>query len=191
MTAEEQLAYERQQAEVLAIRQRRDAGPKRDEPSRLATVLNSTVLVALVGVLGTGIFGAWISGLIQQRAKDNELERVSHEQRVSSQNTAVLRVLTLVANQASAIDDLLTIVHSSYNESAFSGQELADLVAWKKTIRSNHDQADSTWRRRNEAPASRACRLGRRVTMPATSRAREGAPARDRRRDGNEPTSSP
>ena len=121
--------------------------PKNDKRSGWEAWLNSSVLVALIGVVGTGLFSAWISGLIQERSKNAELQRAAQQQLRTDQNAAVLRVLALMANQSSAIDDLLTITHSSYNDGRFSGQELKDLDEWKKKIRSAHDDADSTWRR--------------------------------------------
>ncbi len=142
MTADEQIEYERHIAEVIAIR-----NPKKDKGSAREAWLNSSVLVALIGVVGTGLFGAWISGLIQERAKNAELQRAAQQQRRTDQNAAVLRVLALMANQSSAIDDLLTIIHSSYHEGRFGGQELKDLTEWKKKVRTAHDESDSTWRR--------------------------------------------
>jgi hypothetical protein len=53
----------------------------------------------------------------------------------------------MTASYSSAIDDLFTIVNNNYAENRFKGQELKDLVAWKKKIRNAHDDADSTWRR--------------------------------------------
>lgn len=84
MTQDEQLAHERHVAAILAIRQ-----PPRDQESPLRTWLNSNVLTAVIGVVGTAILGTIVSGIIQDRSKNNELERTSRLARLESQNAAV------------------------------------------------------------------------------------------------------
>jgi hypothetical protein len=142
MTPEEQLAYERQTAAIVEIR-----SPRKEKASRLETWLGSSVLAALIGVVGTGMFGVWLSGLIQDRAKNNELQRTADQQKLTDQNAVVIRILGLVAAQSSAIDDLLTTVNNSYADDRFRGAELGKLTGWKENIRIAHDTADSNWRR--------------------------------------------
>ncbi|MDH4067006.1 MAG: hypothetical protein OEW19_21610, partial [Acidobacteriota bacterium] len=74
MTPEEQLDYEARMARVLEIRQPGRRG------SSLQIWLNSTVLSALVGVAGTALLGAYVSGKIQERSKLNEMEVVERQE---------------------------------------------------------------------------------------------------------------
>jgi hypothetical protein len=84
MTPDEQIEHEQQIAAILLIRKGRPA-----QESTLGTWLNSNVLTALVTVIGTAILGAWVSGIIQGRAKKYELDRNRREAQLSHQNEVV------------------------------------------------------------------------------------------------------
>jgi hypothetical protein len=141
MTHEEQLDHERRIAEILAIRR---AG---NDQSKLNAWLNSTVLATLVGVVGTGLLGAWVSGMIQDRSKRNELERVAQDQKLSAQNAAVSKVLELVGTSVTTADDLLVTVNNAYGEEGRSADDVMKLRKWKEELANRRDAADLAWRR--------------------------------------------
>ena len=140
MTPEEQIAYESQVAKVLEIR------GIATEPSALSTWLNSAVIATLIGVVGTGVLGAWVSGLVQDRSKENELARASQEQRLTSQNDVIAKVLNRVGAFVSSTDDLLTTVNNVNSEANRPRDEVKDLQEWKRQIRQTRDEADAAWR---------------------------------------------
>lgn len=143
MTADEQLAHERQVAEILRIRSSKSSG--------LKDWLNSSVIATLVGVLGTGVIGAIVGGQIQERAKRNELDRVTREQRLSAQNAAVTKLLDLVGTSMSTADDLLVTVNKAYEEAGRSKADVAALRKWKVELSVKRDQADLEWRRQKRS----------------------------------------
>ncbi len=140
MTPDEQVAYEEQVAKVLEIR---GIGTS---PSTVSTWLNSTVLATLIGVVGTGVLGAWVTGLVQDRSKENELARAAQEERLSSQNTVITKVLDRVGALVSSTDDLLTTVNNVNSESGRPAEEVKELQAWKLGVRRTRDEADAVWR---------------------------------------------
>lgn len=140
MTPEEQIAYENHIAKVLEIR---GAGT---EPSVLSTWLNSAVLATLIGVVGTGVLGAWVTGLVQDRSKENELARTSQEQLLTSQNDVITKVLDRVGAFVSSTDDLLTTVNNVNSEVNRPADEVTALQTWKIQMRQTRDEADAAWR---------------------------------------------
>ncbi len=117
------------------------------EKTRLEMWLNSSVMTALVGVIGTALLGAWVSGIIQQRNKDNELDRRAQEMRLDSQNVAVGKVLERAGGFLSATDDLLVTVNNAYAEAGRADAEAEALRKWKMQLRERRDTAESDWRR--------------------------------------------
>jgi hypothetical protein len=140
MTEFEQLEHERHIAEVLAIRGGRKA------PAIVQAVLNSTVVATLVGVLGTGLLGAWVSDRIQQRSQTNELERSEWQQRLSDQTDAITKALRLVGSSISTTDDLLMTINTAYDEKGRTLGEANALRAWKAEVARARDKADLEWR---------------------------------------------
>ena len=140
-TPEEQLAYERHIAEVLKVRQ--PAGGS----STLKTLLNSSVLTALIGVIGTGIVGALVSSRIQQRAKENELDRKAHEVSLEAQRAAVTKALDKISSLVNASDDLLVSISVAYSEAGRRKDEVAALRKWRTELAQSRDTADRDWRR--------------------------------------------
>ncbi len=141
MTPEEELQRERHIAEILEIRKT----PKKD--SNLETWLNSNVLTALITVLGTALLGAWVTGLVQDRSKNNELERTAEEKRLESRNSLISKILERTGTFMSATDDLLVTVNNSYREDGRTPGEIETLRKWKTDMRAARDDADSLWRR--------------------------------------------
>jgi hypothetical protein len=141
MTPEEQIQHERLIAQVLRIR-----NPS-DERSTLYTWLNSNLAIALIGVIGTGVVGTILSGMIQDRSKNNELSRMAQESRLESQNAAVGKVLERVGAFLSATDDLLTTVNNANTERGRLPNEVKQLQKWKADVRQRRDTADVEWRR--------------------------------------------
>jgi hypothetical protein len=140
MTPQEQLEHERHVAEILAIRSRKDS------PSQLSTWLNSPVLATLIGVIGTGILGALVSGLIQERSTTNEMDRSAHERKVSAQNAVVEKVIKLIGGSMSTMDDLLVSVNHAYSERGRSQEEIEKLREWRAQLAGSRDAADLAWR---------------------------------------------
>ena len=141
MTPEEQIEHERHIAAILKIRKAPD-----QKDSTLSTWLNSNVLTAVIGVLGTAVLGEWVSGVIQERSKQNELTRSAREARQQSQREAIDRVLSLAGSFFSASDDLLTTAHEAYGEKRRPKAELPELAKWKTEILALRNKADSEWR---------------------------------------------
>jgi hypothetical protein len=140
MTPEEQVDYERQLAKVLEIR------GLSGSPSTLSTWLNSTVLATLIGVVGTGVLGAWVTGLVQDRSKENELARAAQEERLTNQNTLITKVLDRVGALVSSTDDLLVTVNNVNAEEGRPAREVDELQQWKLRVRKTRDDADAVWR---------------------------------------------
>jgi hypothetical protein len=140
MTPEEQVEYERQLAKVLEIR------GLASSPSTLSTWLNSTVVATLVGVVGTGVLGAWVTGLVQDRSRENELARTAQEERLASQNTLITRVLDRIGALVSSTDDLLATVNNVNTEEGRPTREVEELQKWKLRVRTTRDEADALWR---------------------------------------------
>src|ERR1700741_4531850 len=140
MTHDEQVEYERHVAKVLEIR------GLTSSPSRLGTWLNSTVMATLIGVVGTGVLGAWVTGRVQDRSKENELARTAQEQRLTSQNTLITKVLDRVGALVSSTDDLLTTVNNVNTEEGRPAREVNELQEWKLRVRKTRDDADAVWR---------------------------------------------
>jgi hypothetical protein len=141
MTPQEEIDHERHIAEILRIRK-----PQKND-SRLEVWLNSNVLTALVGVLGTALLGAWVAGMIQDHSKKNELARANQERKLESQSMVVTKVLDLASVFMSATDDMLVTVNNAYSENNRSTQEIEELRKWKKGLREARDAADLSWRR--------------------------------------------
>jgi hypothetical protein len=141
MSPEEQVEYEQQVAKVLEIR---GLGPP--STSTLSTWLNSAVLATLIGVVGTGVLGAWVTGLVQDRSKENELARAAQEERLTSQNTLITKVLDRVGALVSSTDDLLATVNNVNTEEGRPAREVSELQEWKLRIRKTRDDADAAWR---------------------------------------------
>jgi hypothetical protein len=140
MTPEEQVEYERQLAKVLEIR------GLSSSPSTLNTWLNSTVLATLIGVVGTGVLGAWVTGLVQDRSRENELARAAQEERLTNQNTLITKVLDRVGALVSSTDDLLVTVNNVNTEEGRPAREVDELQQWKLRVRKTRDDADAAWR---------------------------------------------
>lgn len=140
MSPEEQIEHERQVAQILEIR------GLTTSQSTLSTWLNSTVLATLIGVVGTGVLGAWVTGLVQDRSKENELARAAQEERLTSQNTIITKVLDRVGALVSSTDDLLATVNNVNSEEGRPAREVTELQDWKLRIRKTRDEADAMWR---------------------------------------------
>lgn len=141
MSPEEQVEYERQLAKILEIR---GLGPS--TTSTLSTWLNSAVVATFIGVVGTGVLGAWVTGLVQDRSKENELARTAQEERLTSQNTLITKVLDRVGALVSSTDDLLATVNNVNTEEGRPTREVNELQEWKLRIRKTRDDADAAWR---------------------------------------------
>lgn len=141
MTPQEQLDYERQIAQVIAIRQ----GPASGE-SKAYRWLNSPVCLALLGIAGTAVLGSWISGLVQDRSKRNEMELQARMELVKARHEAVASILQLLGAFVSSSDDLLATVNTAYSESGRPANEVAALRKWRETTAAARDKADSDWR---------------------------------------------
>jgi hypothetical protein len=89
----------------------RNKGSSSDQPKQQLEVLaNSTVLAAIVTVLGTVIAGTFISGVIQDRSKKkNELELQSKRDYLKSQVDVDSKAYDLIGRYVAAADDLITI----------------------------------------------------------------------------------
>ena len=142
MTEQEQIDHERLVAQILKIR---SAGS--DKTSTLGMLLNSTVLTAVIGVVGTGVLGAYVSGRIQDRSRNNEIQRQAEQVRLESQNTTVNAILKRVGEFLSATDDLLFSVNHAFAEKGRPSDEVATLQKWKTQIRDRRDAAELEWRR--------------------------------------------
>jgi hypothetical protein len=142
MTQDEQLEHERHVAAILAIRQ-----PPRDRESTLRTWLNSNVMTAMVGVIGTAIVGTLLSGIIQDRSRNNELDRTSRLAKLESQNAAVDKVLQRAGAFLSATDDMFVTINTMFSETGRDADEMKKLLTWKEQIRERRDTADREWRR--------------------------------------------
>ena len=142
MTPEEQLEHERQIASILKIRARKDA-----EPSRLKMWLESNVIATLVGVIGTGLLGAWVSGIIQDRTKANEMARTAQEKRLTAQNALVEKIVSLVGDTIASTDDLLVTVNNAYSANGRKPAEIEKLAQWREKLATARDAADLAWRR--------------------------------------------
>src|SRR5688572_22675299 len=112
MTPQEQIDHERHIAEILKLREARA-----EEKSALDMWLNSNVLTAVIGVLGTALLGAWVSGIIQERSRTNELARSAQEATLASQNATVKQILERLSAFLTATDDLLATVDHAHTES--------------------------------------------------------------------------
>jgi hypothetical protein len=142
MTPAEQLEHERHIAEILAIRK-----PPSDPPSALSTWLNSNVITALIGVIGTAVVGAYISAQIQETARRNELQRAADAAGTESRRVIVSKVLDRVGTFLAASDDLLVGVNTSYDERGRPRDEVNKLRAWKTDLAGARDKAEAEWRR--------------------------------------------
>ena len=142
MTPQEQIEHERHVANIIKIR-----NPKGERNSTISIWLNSNVVTALIGVLGTALLGAWVSGRIQERSHNNQLERNAREARLQSQNELVGKIIDRAATFLSASDDLLVTVNEAYREKGRPAEEIARLQKWKSELAERRDSAESQWRR--------------------------------------------
>lgn len=141
MNQEERLEHEREIAEVLAIRK-----PPSAPKSLIELWLNSSVVAAVVGVVGTALLGAYVSGEIQRRAKENEQELARQHEMRAARAVAVEKSLAVVGQNLNATDDLLVTVNNGYHESRHKAEDLPALRAWKRQLAERRDKADSDWR---------------------------------------------
>lgn len=141
MNQEEQLEHERLIAKLLEIRNPLSA------PKPLVELwLNSTVMAALIGVVGTALLGAYVSGEIQRRAKENEQELARQHEVRAARAAAVEKALGVVGQNLNATDDLLVTVNNGYHESRHKAEDLPALREWKRQLAERRDKADSDWR---------------------------------------------
>lgn len=142
MNEDDQIAYERHVARILEIRK-----PPAKEKSTLTEWLNSSVITALIGVLGTAVIGSLITAQVQNTAQSNEQARTRRAARIQSQNDVVAKILQRTGAFLSATDDLLVTVNSGYDERGRKPEDAKKLRAWKVKLSEQRDQADLDWRR--------------------------------------------
>lgn len=145
MTPEErsaQIDYEKHISDILAVRR-----PPQESSSILKTWLNSNVIAALVGVAGTAVLGACISGRIQETARRNELERAAAATCVENRRAIVAKVVERVSTFMAASDDLLVAVNVAYDEKDRNRDDVKKLRAWKTELAVARDKAEADWRR--------------------------------------------
>lgn len=145
MTPEErsaQIDYEKHIANILAVRK-----PPQESSSILKTWLNSSVLAALVGVVGTAVLGAYIAARIQETARLNERERTAADARLENRRAIVAKVIDRVSTFMAASDDLLVAVNVAYDEKGRNSDDVKKLRAWKTELAVARDKAEAEWRR--------------------------------------------
>lgn len=145
MTPDEQLEYERRIAEVLKIR---SAGKK--EESKVFAWLNSAFGLTMVGFVCTGILGALVTGMVQDRSKRNEMELQARKERSAARHEAMTKILGLLGAYVSSADDLVVIVNNAYSEAGRGKEEVRKLREWREKITTERDKADADWRRERE-----------------------------------------
>lgn len=145
MTPEErsaQIEYEKHIGEILAARK-----VPGESSSTLKTWLNSSVVAAVVGVVGTAVLGGYIGAQIQETARLNELERAAAATRLGNRRAIVARVVERVSTFMAASDDLLVAVNVGYDERGRNRDEVKKLRAWKTELAVARDKAEAEWRR--------------------------------------------
>jgi hypothetical protein len=124
---------------------------EKTDRSLLQAWLNSTVLTALVGVVGTGMIGACVSGAIQDRSKQNEIELQARQAQQAARAATMNRVLEVLGTNISAADDLLVTVSNVYAEDRHSTEDLPTLRKWKADVALARDAADAAWRQQRRS----------------------------------------
>jgi hypothetical protein len=112
----------------------------------MQTWLNSSVVAAVVGVLGTGVLGALVSARIQNTSKQNELALASARETREARAAIVGRILEVVGRNLSATDDLLVTVNNAYAAGRMPVEDRPRLAAWKEALAERRDKSDSEWR---------------------------------------------
>jgi len=119
-----------------------------ETPKRLIEVLSgSSVITALVTVIGTAIIGNAVAGAIQDKSKKNEIALTAFRENQAAQVAVVTEAYQLLGKYVAASDDLITLTDAYFNRADYPSAEAKKrLESWINEVRSNHDQVDRAWR---------------------------------------------
>ena len=111
-------------------------------PRRLIDrVLEPAVLVALITVTGTGIFGTWITGRLQERAKEREIALANFRQTNEARLKVAADAYDLVGTVVAAGDDLITTT-----EIAFATAQDDVTRGQVQELLQSYNEGDRRWR---------------------------------------------
>lgn len=141
------LRHEQFIAEVLRIRDRK-TGEK--PASALPSLLSSSVVAAIITVVGTAVVGNMVTNAYQARARRNDAVLQYLRDKRAARDTAVSSALRIVGTYVTAIEDLVLITHPDFKTAGRSPAEAKKLDEWKTSLQAAHDKADDEWRRERD-----------------------------------------
>lgn len=107
----------------------------------LEKLLNSTVIVAVIG-----LFGAFLTSQYQERSKRNEIGLAAFRESQTAQTAVVTEAFNIIGAYIAAVDDLIALTSSDFSTESRSAAEKARLVTFFEETQGRHDKADVIWR---------------------------------------------
>lgn len=110
-------------------------------PPILEKLLNSTVIVAAIG-----LFGAFLTSQFQEKSRRNEIGLIAFRESQAAQTQVVTEAFNTIGTYIAAVDDLIAITSIDFSTESRSAAEKSRLVAFFEETQVRHDKADVTWR---------------------------------------------
>ena len=115
------------------------------------SLVTSSVVAALVTVLGTAVVGNYIAGRVQERNKRNEIALSAFRDNQASQVALVKEVYELIGRYRAAGEDLIYITGDQFAAGNYDEPARKLNQAWFTSIRNHHDEVDQLWRQKKYA----------------------------------------
>lgn len=133
---------------VDAFLDRSNSNPPEKEKSLGELLANSTVVAALLTVIGTALATWVVAGPIQDRSKKNELDLQAKRDYLRSQAEIDVKSMDIAGRYISVLDDLLDTKHPDWADNRVSDPvRKEENRKSKKEIRELYNQEDRGWRR--------------------------------------------
>lgn len=115
--------------------------------SALERLLHPSVLVALITVVGGGIFGSMITTRLQMSAKERELSLAGYRETVNARLKIVTDTYDLVGRTIVAADQLIVITRPEFVVNDLSDEAQRATAEQKSEIRKTFNDTNAEWRR--------------------------------------------
>lgn len=123
-----------------------------EKPKAMRDLLrNPTIVAATISVIGTALVGAIISGIIQERSKENELALTAYKEHTTAQLTAINDVFELIGKYLNAADNMIQVTGPRFHPKRPTQAEQQQLTKDIQRLLSQTTEFDAEWQRRREA----------------------------------------
>jgi hypothetical protein len=120
-----------------------ESPPKRE--SALDRLFHPSVVVALITVIGGGIFGSVITSTLQRKAKEREMALAEYREYVSARLKFVTDTYDLVGRAIVAADGLIVITRPEFVVRDANDENQRATAAQKVEVRKAFNDANAQW----------------------------------------------